>query len=127
MRGANLIGADLYECDLREGTIAEKDRFGNLRLMQHDIGPSELPAAMMHSANLERAKMTGVIAVQADFTDAMMKGCSLARANLRQAKLTGANLENADLSGCNMTGCDLTGAVLVGRTHVAAPCSTAPT
>jgi uncharacterized protein YjbI with pentapeptide repeats len=55
MRGANLIGTDLFEADLREGTIAEKDKFGNLRVLQHDLGPSELPAAMMHSANLERA------------------------------------------------------------------------
>ena len=58
--------------------------------------------------------MTGAIAVQADFTDAMMKGCRLTRANLRQARLTGANLENADLSGCNLTGADLAGAILIG-------------
>ena len=55
-------------------------------MLQHDLGPSELPAAMLNSANLERAKMTGAIAVQADFTDAMMKGCRLTRANLRQAR-----------------------------------------
>ena len=46
LRGANLIGADLYEADLREGTIAEKDKYGNLRVLQHDVGPSELPAAL---------------------------------------------------------------------------------
>src|SRR5690348_2336648 len=63
LRGANLIGADLYEADLREGTIAEKDRFGNLRVMQHDVGPSELPDALMSSANLERAKLSGALAV----------------------------------------------------------------
>src|ERR1700689_2344079 len=81
LRGANLIGADLYEADLREGTIAEKDRFGNLRVLQHDIGPSEMPAALLISANLERAKMAGTMAIQADFTDAMMKGCRLGGAN----------------------------------------------
>src|ERR1700753_1467369 len=70
LRGANLIGADLYEADFREGTIAEKDRYGNLRVLQHDLGPAELPSAMLHSANLERARMTGAMAVQADFTDA---------------------------------------------------------
>ena len=37
---------------------------------------------MMNSANLERAKLTGAIAIQADFTDAVMKGCRLTRANL---------------------------------------------
>src|ERR1700733_2097575 len=45
LRGANLIGTDLFEADLREGTIAEKDKYGNLRVMLHDLGPSELPAA----------------------------------------------------------------------------------
>src|SRR6201996_7746157 len=44
LRGANLIGTDLYEADFREGTIAEKDRYGNLRVLQHDLGPSELPS-----------------------------------------------------------------------------------
>src|ERR1700753_726521 len=70
LRGANLIGADLFEADFREGAIAEKERNGNLRVMLHDLGPSELPSAMLHSANLERARMTGAMAVQADFTDA---------------------------------------------------------
>lgn len=114
LKGANLTGADLFEADLREGTIAQKDRYGNLRVMQHDVGPTELPGATLHSANLERAKMNGTIAVQADFTDAMMKSCRLIRANLRQAKLAGANLENADLSGCNLAGANLAGAVLIG-------------
>src|SRR3954465_4069784 len=40
LRGANLIGADLYEADLREGKIAEKSALGELRILQHDLGPS---------------------------------------------------------------------------------------
>src|SRR6201999_462206 len=64
LRGANLIGADLYEADMREGTIAEKDTHGNLRIMQHDLGPSEMAGAMLGSANLERARMGGAMAVQ---------------------------------------------------------------
>ena len=43
LRGANLIGADLYEADLREGNITEKGSSGELKVLQHDIGPSELP------------------------------------------------------------------------------------
>src|SRR5262249_8130024 len=66
------------------------------------------------AANLERAKLCGAIAIQADFTDAIMRNCRLTRANLRRAKLTGANLENADLRGCDLAGADLKGAVLVG-------------
>src|ERR1700733_8400708 len=45
-RGANLIGADLYEADLREGKIAQKGKRGELQILQHDIGPSELPGAL---------------------------------------------------------------------------------
>src|SRR5215469_2665103 len=57
LRGANLIGADLYEADLREGKIASQGASGELKILQHDTGPTDLPAALMSSANLERAKL----------------------------------------------------------------------
>src|SRR5712672_1318863 len=41
LRGSNLIGADMYEADLREGKIAEKGMSGDLKVLQHDIGPTE--------------------------------------------------------------------------------------
>src|SRR5215468_8465100 len=47
LRGANLIGADLFEADMREGKIAAKGHSGELKILQHDIGPSELPSALM--------------------------------------------------------------------------------
>ena len=114
LRGANLIGADLYEADLREGKIASQGASGDLKILQHDTGPTDLPGALMSSANLERAKLCGVIAIQSDFTDAIMRNCRMTRANLRRAKMTGANLEGADLRGCDLAGADLKGAVLVG-------------
>ena len=46
---------------MREGTIAEKDRYGNLRMLQHDVRPTELPVRHVHSANLERARLTGAM------------------------------------------------------------------
>src|ERR1700709_1134847 len=42
LRGSNLIGADMYEADLREGKIAEKGASGDLKVLQHDIGPTEM-------------------------------------------------------------------------------------
>src|ERR1700739_1866239 len=75
LRGENLIGADLYEADLREGKIAEKGLRGELKVLQHDIGPTEAPAALFSAANLERAKLGGAIVIQADFTDAIMRDC----------------------------------------------------
>src|SRR5262245_60923790 len=82
LRGANLFGADLYEADLREGKIAENSRRSGFKILQHGVGPTELPDALFASANLERAKMGNSIAVQADFTDAVMRNCRLSRANL---------------------------------------------
>jgi uncharacterized protein YjbI with pentapeptide repeats len=114
LRGANLIGADLFEADLREGQIAEQGKKGEMQVLHHDIGPSELPGALLSSANLERASIGGAIAIQADFSDAILKDCRLIRANLRRANLSGANLENADLRGCDLAGANLKGAVLVG-------------
>lgn len=114
LRGADLTGTDLYEADLREGSIAERDRKGNLKYLKRDLGPSELPAAIMAQANLERAKMGGVVAMQADFTDANMRDCRLARANMRNATMKGAILQGADISGANLMGADLEGVVLVG-------------
>ena len=58
-------------------------------------------------ANLERSKLSGVIAVRADFTDAIMKDCKLVRANLKQASMSGANLAGADLSGADLSGADM--------------------
>src|SRR5580692_4165087 len=51
LRGANLTGADMYEADLREGKIAEKGMSGDLKVLQHDIGPTEMPAALLSAAN----------------------------------------------------------------------------
>ena len=72
--GANLIGADLYEADLREGKIAEKGKRGELQILQHDIGPAELPAALLASANLERAKEQ-VPKVRAIDPDLILQAC----------------------------------------------------
>src|SRR5262249_29374847 len=70
--------------------------------------------AILVGANLERSKLSGVIAVKADFTDAVLKDARLVRANLKQASLKGANLSGADLSGADLGGADLRDAVLVG-------------
>lgn len=116
MRGANLTGADLFECDLREGVIAQRDRNGGFKMLRHNETPADMPGAILANANLERSKMSGVIALQADFSDAIMRGIRLTRANLRRANLQGAILENADLSGADLSGANLSGAVLTGAT-----------
>jgi uncharacterized protein YjbI with pentapeptide repeats len=69
--------------------------------------------------------MSGVAAIRADFTDAIMKDAKLVRANLKQANMTGANLAGADLSGADLSGADLRDTVLVGATIYA--CNTTDT
>src|SRR6185436_6852078 len=64
LKRANLAGASLRRADMREGKIASQGASGDLKILQHDTGPTDLPAALMSSANLERAKLCGVIAIQ---------------------------------------------------------------
>ncbi|RZJ19195.1 MAG: pentapeptide repeat-containing protein [Brevundimonas sp.] len=115
LRGADLSGADLFEADLREGAIAAADRKIGFRLVEaQNRDATEARGASLVGANLERSKLTGVIAQAADFTDAVMRDCKLVRANLKQASFRGADLAGADLSGADLSGADLRDAVLVG-------------
>ncbi|MEY4879562.1 MAG: hypothetical protein RJB62_1031, partial [Pseudomonadota bacterium] len=114
IQGANLIGADLYEADMRReiGTEALSLLAGGHS--SGEIGQTDLSDALLASANLERAKMPGVLACRADFSDSTMRHCDLSDGNLSYAKLTGANLERANLRNCDLTGADLAHTVLAG-------------
>jgi len=101
---------------LREGSIAAVDRVKGLRLLEHANRVAEIQGATLAGANLERSKMSGVVALKADFTDAILKDAKLVRANLKQANMNGANLAGADLSGADLSGADLRDTVLVGTT-----------
>ncbi|WP_296816247.1 pentapeptide repeat-containing protein [Brevundimonas sp.] len=114
LRGADLSGADLFESDLREGTLAASDREAGFRVVKPADRAADASGVSLVGANLERSRLAGIVAVRADFTDALMRDCKLVRANLKQASLAGADLAGADLSGADLSGADLTDAVLVG-------------
>jgi uncharacterized protein YjbI with pentapeptide repeats len=117
LRNANLTGADLFEADLREGVLAAADpRLGYRRMEVGGVTPrqGDVQGAKLIGANLERSKLSGVVAVKADFTDAVLKDARLVRANLKQCSLKGADLSGADLSGADLAGADMRDAVLVG-------------
>jgi uncharacterized protein YjbI with pentapeptide repeats len=116
LRNANLTGADLFEADLREGVLAAADPRLGYRRMQIGGAPrqGDVQGAKLIGANLERSKLSGVVAVKADFTDAVLKDARLVRANLKQCSLKGADLSGADLSGADLAGADMRDAVLVG-------------
>ena len=106
----------MFEADLREGILAAADPKVGFRRIEAGgatrVGDAQ--GAKLVGANLERSKLSGVIAVKADFTDAILKDARLVRANLKQATMKGANLSGADLSGADLGGADLRDAVLVG-------------
>ena len=89
LRGADLSGADLFEADLREGVIAAADASLGIKVIETRMRSSEAQGASLAGANLERSKLSGVIALRADFSDAIMKDCKLVRANLKQANPVG--------------------------------------
>lgn len=120
MRNADLTGADLFEADLREGVIAASDRQKGLRILEPTKRAGEVQGALLIGANLERSKMSGVIALRADFTDAVLKDANLVRANLKQATLVGADLAGADLTGADLSGADLRDCIMVGTKTYAA-------
>ncbi|HYE42193.1 MAG TPA: pentapeptide repeat-containing protein, partial [Caulobacteraceae bacterium] len=114
LRGADLSGADLFEADLREGMIAAAHAQLGIRVIEHATRAAEAQGASLVGANLERSRLSGIIAMKADFTDAVMRDCKLVRANLKQATLRGVDLAGADLSSADLSGCDMRDAVLVG-------------
>jgi ABC-type phosphate transport system permease subunit len=61
-----------------------------------------------------------VVAVRADFTDAILKDANLVRANLKSATFAGANLAGADMTGADLAGADMRGAIMVGTKTYAA-------
>lgn len=115
LRGADLSGADLFEADLREGTIAAADAQLGFKVIEpRQRNETQASGTCLSGANLQRSKMSGVIAIKADFSGAVMKDCKLVRANLKQADFRGADLAGADLSGADLSGADLRDAILVG-------------
>ncbi|MGZ3305321.1 MAG: pentapeptide repeat-containing protein [Asticcacaulis sp.] len=113
LRGANLSGADLHEADLREGALALPDKQAGLAYVEISMRTSDANYANLRGANLERSKLSGIQAMKADFTDAVMKSCKLVRANLKQAIMDNVDLAGADLSGADLSGASLKDAVLI--------------
>ena len=115
LRGADLSGADLFEADLREGTLAAADRKTGFRVVDaQSRADTQAQGAILAGANLQRSRLSGIMAQAADFSDAIMKDCKLVRANLKQANFRGTDLAGADLSGADLIGADLRDAILVG-------------
>jgi hypothetical protein len=103
--GAVLVGANMFEADLREGGQVSRDRKGEF----HAHGGS---AVDFKGANLTNATLGRVMAVRTDFSDATMRGTKLVRAHLQGANFTNCDLEAADFGQADMREACFRGAVL---------------
>jgi uncharacterized protein YjbI with pentapeptide repeats len=97
LRGANLMGADLMDANLRGADL----RGANLR------------GADLMDANLRGADLRGADLMGADLMDANRRGANLMEANLMDANLMEANLRGANLMDANLREANLRGANLM--------------
>jgi uncharacterized protein YjbI with pentapeptide repeats len=114
VHGADLSGAVLTEADMREGVVARQERNGELVSVSHAALSVNAGEASFRGATMNNAKMGSVLAVAADFTNAIMRNVKLTRAHLKHAVLRGTDLSGSDLSGANFEGADMRDCILVG-------------
>jgi uncharacterized protein YjbI with pentapeptide repeats len=109
--GANLTGADLFAADLRQGFDAFDHDTPRVYGGSKDRASSQ--NVSMHRANLTRAKLSGILAVNADFSEAIMVQCKLKDATLIGTRFDGADMSGADLLGSDLTKASLKGAIVL--------------
>jgi len=110
--GAVLIGANLFEADLREGGQVSRDRKGEFHVQGGTGDPAGGSGVDFKGANLTNAILHQVLAVRTDFSDATMRGTKLIRAHLQGANFTNCDLESADFAQADMRAACFRGAVL---------------
>ncbi len=64
--GAVMVGANLFEADLRPGTQISRDKTGEFHVVAPQQRPGAASAAGFSGANLTNASLAGVVAVQTD-------------------------------------------------------------
>jgi hypothetical protein len=101
--GGSLAGANFYRTKLGAALFDHTD----LRCVILSV--VDLPTAVFHESNLNRAYLFGIKANWASFERADMRGTELANADLRNASLAGANLSGAELRSAILTDTDKNG------------------
>ena len=104
--GAELLGADLHDADLRGAHLRGAD------LNSADLRHAGLQGADLRSANLRYANLCGAYLHGAYMSIANLYGAYLRDVDLRGADLHGAYLRNVDLRGADLYDADLSGADL---------------
>lgn len=112
--GAAMAGANLFEADLRPGSQITLDESGDFHVVRPPDKAGAVAIVGFNGANLTNASLAGVVAVQTDFSEAVMRGCKLVRAHIRGANFSGTNLEGADFAQADTRDACFRGAVIAG-------------
>jgi uncharacterized protein YjbI with pentapeptide repeats len=112
--GAFMVGASLFEADLRPGAHVARDKSGEFKALLPQERPGAASAAGFVGANLTDASLMGAVAIKTDFSEAVMRGCKLVRAHVRGANFTGTNLQGADFAQADTREACFRGAVIAG-------------
>lgn len=103
IENADLENADLDSADLRAGGLAEEGAFSG---KENNVN--------FRGADLAGARLSGTLAVHADFSDAIMSKVDLSGADLSNAQFEGADLTEAEIKGARFGGANMRSAILTG-------------
>jgi uncharacterized protein YjbI with pentapeptide repeats len=109
-----MVGANLFEADLRPGSQVSRDRQGELHVLLPEAKGGADATTGFTGADLTNASLAGAIAIQTDFSDAIMRRCKFVRAHVRDANFTATNLQGADFAQADTRGACFRGAVIAG-------------
>jgi len=111
-QGADLTGAKLCGADFRDGAVHDRLKAGVLVRRVHRDDGFHLGGARLVRSDLSGARMGGIAAACADFSDAVLVGTKFEGATLRGSCFRGATLDGVDLSGADLRDADFTDAVM---------------
>ncbi|WP_344396470.1 pentapeptide repeat-containing protein [Streptomyces vastus] len=96
LRGARLVGTDLYRAHL-EGAVLEEADLSRASLVKAELDEASLRGATLDEANLGSAQLWAVDARSARFRAARLHGVSLIDVRLEGADLTDASVRETSL------------------------------
>ncbi|MEO1657274.1 MAG: pentapeptide repeat-containing protein [Pseudomonadota bacterium] len=103
MSGASLSHTDLSRAHSDGGTTLRDTSFNHSRIVDAQLGDSDLRRATFVSSNLTGSSFEESLMVGAVFTDAVLREVSFKGAELKGSNLAGADLTYADFRGVDLS------------------------
>ncbi len=111
LRGSNLSGSDLSNCNLR-GSDLRDCYLSNCNLRGSDLRDCYLSGSDLRGSDLRGSNLSSSDLRDCDLSDCNLRGsdlsdCDLSDCNLRGSDLRGSNLSGSNLSGSDLSNCNL--------------------